>query len=315
MEYLVGLMIWGAVVVLALSFRTTQRKKVSLLERLKQVDVQDPAGVGLRDAEKMDKSLFTRVILPMAGKYGDTFMRLTPVRMVSSAEKAIGEAGMEGKLNGVQLTAMCWMLAVGLVLLFAFMFTPHVLGGKMNPAMLLGLGVIGFVLGIRLPLGIVQGRAKKRKDEIQMALPFSFDLISVGVQAGMSFDGAMQVVSERTKGAFSEELKRTLREVNLGISRHDALNNLATRTGVEDLKTFITAVNYISKLGGNLTDAIKVQTDALRVKRRQRAEEKANQAPVKIMIPLVLFILPCVFIVILAPAGLLLFMGNAEGGG
>ncbi|MEM6822383.1 MAG: type II secretion system F family protein, partial [Verrucomicrobiota bacterium] len=146
------------------------------------------------------------------------------------------------------------------------------------------------------------GKANRRKHEIQLALPFTFDLISIGVAAGLSFDGAMSMVSERTDGALSEEFKRTLREVNLGIARQEALNNLAQRTGVEDLRTFITAINYISKLGGNLTEVITIQTEALRVKRQQKAEEKANQAPVKIMIPLVLFILPCVFIVILGPA-------------
>jgi tight adherence protein C len=117
----------------------------------------------------------------------------------------------------------------------------------------------------------------------------------------MAFDGAMATVAERTKGALTDELRRTLKEINLGISREEALNNLAIRTGVEDLRSFITAVNYISRLGGSLVDVIRIQTDSMRVKRRQRAEEKANQAPVKMMIPLVVFILPCVFLVILGP--------------
>jgi tight adherence protein C len=163
-------------------------------------------------------------------------------------------------------------------------------------------GLFGMLLGYRLPLGIVQSRAKKRQKTIQLALPFTFDLISVSVSAGMAFDGAMQVVAERTTGALADELHRTLREINLGISREEALNNLVKRTGVEDLRTFVAAVNYISKLGGSLVSVIQVQTDALRVKRRQRAEKKANQAPVKIMFPLVLFIFPCLFIVILGPA-------------
>jgi tight adherence protein C len=115
----------------------------------------------------------------------------------------------------------------------------------------------------------------------------------------------MAVVAERTKGPLADEMRRTLREINLGIARAEALNNLVKRTGVEDLRTFISAVNYIAKLGGSLVDVINVQTEAMRVKRRQRAETKANQAPVKIMIPLVLFILPCIFIVILGPAALM----------
>jgi tight adherence protein C len=128
----------------------------------------------------------------------------------------------------------------------------------------------------------------------------------------MAFDGAMQIVAERTKGPLSDEMRRTLREINLGISRAEALNNLVKRTGVDDLRTFVSAVNYIAKLGGSLTDVIEVQTEAMRVKRRQRAETKANQAPVKIMIPLVLFILPCLFIVILGPAALMMMGGQFD---
>jgi tight adherence protein C len=300
-------------ILFAVAFGMASRPvKVSYVERLKKAQAGvDASGAGLRDAEVMDKSLLQRVILPMAEKYGKLFKGITPATMIEQCEQTIAEAGMQNSISGVQLTTLSWILAAGLPLGIGFLFMPHVVKGMISPMMFLGICAVCMILGYRLPRGIIQGKAKQRKHQIQLALPFTFDLISISVEAGMAFDGAIAVVAERTKGPLSDELRRTLREINLGVSRPEALTNLSRRTGVDDLRSFITAVNYISKLGGSLVEVIKIQTEAMRVKRRQKAEEKANQAPVKIMIPLVLFIFPCLFIVILGPAGLLLFSGGA----
>ncbi|MGF1678080.1 MAG: type II secretion system F family protein [Candidatus Methylacidiphilales bacterium] len=304
MIYVAYLCLIGVFVCIALAVRALgTQKKSSLADRLKAVSSGPEEGsVGLRDQEEMKKGVLERTILPMASKYSRHFTGITPARMVSSADQALGEAGMQTKITAIQLVTVSWCLMVLLPLFLGVMFLPHLAQGSIALWMYIGILFFACFLGLRLPIGIVGGKAKKRKHEIQLSLPFSFDLISIAVSAGMSFDGAMAMVSERTKGALSDEFRRTLREVNLGIPRETALNNLAARTGVDDLRTFITAINYISKLGGNLTEVIAIQTEALRVKRQQKAEEKANQAPVKIMIPLVLFILPCVFIVILGPA-------------
>lgn len=299
----------GSFICIAAAFTSGDSKPVSLTARL-QKGQQAEAGLSLRDSEQMQKGLVARVLLPLSSKWSQRFRSFTPTKMVAEADQVIAEAGMIGQVSGAQLTTLSWMLGAALPIFILFLFTPAVLQGTVSPPLLLLACVIGGLLGQRLPVGIVRGRANKRKHEITLALPFTFDLISISVSAGMAFDGAMQIVSERTRGPLSEEMRRTLREVNLGISRADALNNLVKRTGVDDLRTFVAAVNYISKLGGSLTDVIEVQTEAMRVKRRQRAETKANQAPVKIMIPLVLFILPCLFIVILGPAALLMMDGQ-----
>lgn len=310
MEYIIlGIMLTGCFVCVAAAFAArTETKKVSLTERLQKIGVGKGEGagsVGLRDAEQMQKSLVQRVLLPLAAKWSSRFSNITPAKMVADADQAIAEAGMIGQVTGAQITTLSWMLAVALPIFMFFLFSPHVLQGKISMGLLLAICAIAALLGQRLPLGIIRGKANKRKHEITLALPFTFDLIAISVSAGMAFDGAMAVVAERTKGPLADEMRRTLREINLGIARAEALNNLVKRTGVEDLRTFISAVNYISKLGGSLVDVINVQTEAMRVRRRQRAETKANQAPVKIMIPLVLFILPCIFIVILGPAVLM----------
>lgn len=307
---IIFLLLIATFVTMALALNSAKPKQVRLSDRIRANQASAGTGGGgasLRDAEEMDKSLIARVILPLSEKWSKNFSKYTPVSMVAKADQAINEAGMVGKVTGLQLMTICWILGIGLPIFFGLLFLPHITSGRLNPGLVLLVCFFCVILGYRLPLGVVQGRAKQRKKEILRAMPFTMDLISVSVSAGMAFDGAMDIVSQRTQGALSEELKRTLREINLGIARADALNNLATRCGVDDLRGFITAVNFISKLGGSLTDVIMVQTEALRVKRTQRAETLANQAPVKIMIPLVLFILPCVFIVILGPAAVRMF--------
>lgn len=157
-------------------------------------------------------------------------------------------------------------------------------------------------------------RAKKRKLQIVKALPFAFDLLGVSVEAGMGFDGAMSAVCERSRGPLSEEMNRALTEIRLGKPRGQALVDLGERTGVEDLKSFTAAVAFISQLGGSLVDVLRIQADMMRVKRRQRAEEKAMKAPVKMMIPLVFFIFPSLFIIILGPAAIMIYKDLVAGG-
>jgi len=287
-----------------------RKTQVSYVDRLKRKEAGEKAAASsFRDQEVMDKSLVKRVIIPMAEKYSKFFAGITPAKMIADCEQTISEAGMNNQVTGVQLTTISWVLAAGLPIMMVFLFGAQVATGKVSFGVGVGIVAIAAFLGYRLPKGIVAGKAQARKHQIQLALPFTFDLISISVEAGMAFDGAMSVVAERSKGPLADELRRTLREINLGISRQEALSNLAKRTGVDDLRSFVTAVNYISKLGGSLVDVIQIQTEAMRVKRRQRAEQKANQAPVKIMIPLVLFIFPCLFIVILGPAALKFFAG------
>jgi len=314
MLILIGITISLTLILLAKAFTLSKPKIESLASRVRtaQNNELQGSGVGIRDAEVMDKNIITRVFLPLSNKLSKNFSALTPATMIAKADMNIAQAGLMGVLTGVQLTTLSWILMSILPVGCFILFLPHVITGKISLLMLIGVCAIAGLLGYRLPVGIVAGKAKKRQHEILLALPFTFDLISISVQAGMAFDGAMAIVAERTKGALSDEMKRTLREISLGISRYDALVNLAKRTGVDDLRTFVSAVNYITKLGGNLTEVIKIQTESMRVKRRQRAEKAAAQAPVKIMIPLVLFILPCLFIVILGPAALMFFTSKSD---
>ena len=202
-------------------------------------------------------------------------------------------------MTPVQITTISYILMF-VIPFMSLSFTGIPTHRASRPRML----VIGFLLGYRLPFGYIQGKAKARQHEIRKALPFTLDLISISVEAGMALDGAMAIVQEKSTGPMADELGLTLREIRLGKGRNEALVDMGERVGVEELKSFVTAVTYIARLGGSLVDVIRIQAQAMRIKRRQRAEEKAMKTPVKIMIPLVLFIFPSMFIVILGPAAI-----------
>jgi len=259
---------------------------------------QQRTKISLRDEEEMGKSPFTRIVLPVVDKLSKFFSQMTPVTSLNRARVSIAQAGLQGKVAPAQITTLSYVL----MLVMPVCMLPY----TGIPTSLLSYSTmilfISFILGYRLPFGYIQGKAKGRQNEIRKALPFTLDLISISVEAGMALDGAMAIVQEKSTGPMADELGLTLREIRLGKGRNEALIDLGDRVGVEELKAFVTAVTYIARLGGSLVDVIRIQAQAMRIKRRQRAEEKAMKTPVKIMIPLVLFIFPSMFIVILGPA-------------
>lgn len=261
---------------------------------------QQHVQTSLRDQDEMNKSAFTRVVLPIVDKLSTFFTQLTPKRSLDRARVSIIQAGLQGKVHPMQIATISYVLMILLpIMSLSFVGIPDGLFsyGAMKLAM-------AGLLGYRLPFGYIQGKAKARQHEIRKALPFTLDLISISVEAGMALDGAMAIVQEKSTGPMADELGLTLREIRLGKGRNDALIDMGDRIGLDELKSFVTAVTYIAKLGGSLVDVIRIQAEAMRIKRRQRAEEKAMKTPVKIMIPLVLFIFPSMFIVILGPAAI-----------
>ena len=293
--------LFGFILLMGFAFHPSS-ETTSISQRLEGLKAgqQQRTTTTLRDQDEMGKSPFTRIVLPIIDKLSKFFSQMTPVTSLNRARVSIAQAGLQGKVFPAQITTISYILMF-VIPFMSLSFTgipPHLLCWQ--SAMLF----IGFLLGYRLPFGYIQGKAKKRQHEIRKALPFTLDLISISVEAGMALDGAMAIVMEKSTGPMADELNLTLREIRLGKGRNEALIDMADRVGVEELKSFVTAVTYIARLGGSLVDVIRIQAQAMRIKRRQRAEEKAMKTPVKIMIPLVLFIFPSMFIVILGPAAI-----------
>jgi tight adherence protein C len=298
----IGLCLLGACMLVAFALQpSSETSSISQrLEGLKASTQKRSASGSLRDQDEMSRSLFVRLILPMIDRSSKFFSQLTPTTSLDRARVSIAQAGLQGKVTPGQITSFSYILML-LVPFMSLSFAGLPTGILTKSAAILAIGAL---LGYRLPYGYIQGKAKARQNEIRKALPFTLDLISISVEAGMALDGAMAIVMEKSTGPMADELSLTLREIRLGKGRNEALTDMANRVGLEELKSFITAVTYIARLGGSLVDVIRIQAQAMRIKRRQRAEEKAMKTPVKIMIPLVFFIFPSMFIVILGPAGI-----------
>lgn len=292
---------FGFIVLMGFAFHPSS-ETTSISQRLEglKASQQQRKSTTLRDQDEMGKSAFTRVVLPLLDKFSKFFGQMTPVTSLNRARVSIAQAGLTGKVTPMQITTSSYVLMIAMPFM-SLAITGVPTGLLTQGSMIL---FIAFILGYRLPFGIIQGKAKARQHEIRKALPFTLDLISISVEAGMALDGAMAIVQEKSTGPMADELGLTLREIRLGKGRNEALVDLGDRVGVEELKSFVTAVTYIARLGGSLVDVIRIQAQAMRIKRRQRAEEKAMKTPVKIMIPLVLFIFPSMFIVILGPAAI-----------
>ena len=300
----VCLCLLGGFVLLGMAFQPSS-ETTSISQRLEGLKAgnQKRAVGTLRDQDEMSKSLFVRLVLPMIDRSSKFFTQMTPVTSLNRARVVIAQAGLQGKVTPSQITSFQYILMLLIPFLsLSFAGVPTELVSKSTFIL-----AIGAILGYRLPFGYIQGKAKARQNEIRKALPFTLDLISISVEAGMALDGAMAIVMEKSRGPMADELNLTLREIRLGKGRNEALIDMANRVGLDELKSFVTAVTYIARLGGSLVDVIRIQAQAMRIKRRQRAEEKAMKTPVKIMIPLVFFIFPSMFIVILGPASVQIY--------
>ncbi|MHB8964299.1 MAG: type II secretion system F family protein, partial [Saccharofermentanales bacterium] len=162
--------------------------------------------------------------------------------------------------------------------------------------------LMGTVLAILVPRYYLKSSIKKRQEGIRGDLPDILDLISVSVEAGLGFDFAILRVVNRSKGPLAEELKVVYREIQMGIPRREALKSLADRSDVEELRTFVSSIIQADTLGISIKNVLRAQSSQLRQTRRQRAEEKAMKAPVKMILPLVIFIFPVIFIILLGPS-------------
>ncbi|MET1060692.1 MAG: type II secretion system F family protein [Nocardioides sp.] len=161
---------------------------------------------------------------------------------------------------------------------------------------------IGLVLGFQAPLIWLYNIATKRDVELQKSLADAIDLMTISVEAGLGFDAALQQVARNTEGPLAGELQRVLQEVQIGRSRSDALRALGDRTKIADIRSFVSSMVQADAFGIPIGQVLRVQSNEIRMKRRQRAEEKAAQVPVKIMIPVILFILPCLLLTVMGPA-------------
>lgn len=272
------------------------------LDQIREGDVQTAE-------EELSKPFFQRVMLPLGAAVAKVMRNYSPAEVNVRSQKKLVMAGMFPRVTPPQLVGLCWLgMGAGVVLMAVLLL---VMGSKSgggsvkltDPNNLLYL-LVGAAGGYMFPQFSVSRKVRQRQEQILLALPYAIDLLSISVEAGMGFDAGVGYTMRKIKGPLADEFSKTLNEIRLGKPRLDALEDLGNRTGVEELKLFITAVVHASRLGGSITNTLRIQADSIRVRRRQRAQETAMKAPVKMVFPLVLFIFPALFVVLLGPAGI-----------
>jgi len=249
--------------------------------------------------EEMKKPFSQRVILPVAATVADRVRTIMPKQAVVSTRAQLVTAGLYPGMNEMHFLGICWLLA------FVFMFMSIFISSTVFQTTVIVqclVAIASFFAGMFLPRAILNSQIRKRQDEIMVTFPYALDLLAICVEAGLGFDSALGYVMKKTHGPLADEFAKTLNEIRLGKPRIEALVDLAHRIAVDDVRSFITAIVHVNRMGGSITDSLRVQADMVRVKRRHRAQEKVMKAPIKMVFPLVLCILPALFVVILCPA-------------
>jgi len=267
-------------------------------------DSFDNAIGGSPDARRMvlDEGAGDRILIPTVKSLGVAASKLTPVGWVSSLRRHLMLAGHHGDSYALERAlAFKFVLgALGLVVAFP------VISGR--PVLQQALVVVLFTaVGFFLPDAFYARRGRERQATIQLEMPDTLDQLTMSVEAGLGFEAALARAARTGDGPLAGELNRTIREIQLGVPRDQALRQLADRTDVPDLDSFVLAVVQSEKYGIGIGRVLRVQAAELRDKRRERAEERALKIPVLILFPLVVCIFPAIFIVLLGAAGIQIF--------
>ena len=275
---------------------TTERRGVA--RSVAAIQALDSAPSVLK--EEIDRPFAERVIAPLGGRLVGLGRRLVRADTAAKIQYRLNIAGNPpawdvNRILGLKVLGLAAAGGMGFLVL---------LGQSWPLYRLVVATALCAAFGYVLPNILLYNAGQKRATLMRNALPDAMDLLTISVEAGLGFDAAVSRVAKNGDGPLNQEFARLLQEMQLGRGRVDAMRAMADRTSLPDLKSFCSAMVQADSLGIPIARVLRIQSQEMRTKRRQRAEEKAQQVPVRIMIPLVLFILPCLFIVILGPAGI-----------
>jgi len=308
----IALLVIGAILLAIIGLRQSEAEAEDpLQERLAEYMDSGREIHSLEEVE-LEQPFTQRVIMPLARALGNLALRFTPQSAIQAAQKNLELAGRPNGLEASTYVAMRFVLAIGLGVGTFFLLKIAPNAGLRSKALLLMI-VFG-VLGYFMPELWLRSKINKRQEAILKAMPDALDLLTICVGAGLGFDAAMQKVVEKWDNELAFEFGRVLREVQLGKTRREALRDMADRVGVAEMTSFVAAIIQSEQLGVSLGKVLQIQADNMRVKRRQRAQEAAQKAPVKMLFPLVFLVLPALFIVLLGPAAMIVIQMFVTGG-
>jgi tight adherence protein C len=291
---ILALGIGGSILVIFAGLAASRRQS-GVEERLGEFGTRSM--VTLEEIE-LSEPFADRVIKPMLRTVANVFGRLTPRRNIENIQHNLDLAGNPRgwtpvEFTGLRLAAAVFLAALALGIAFL---------ARSSVRNMLLLTAIAGALGYFVPSIWLMLRISRRKDEILKALPDALDLLTISVEAGLGFDAAMAKVTEKWVNELSLAFTRVLVEIQMGTLRRNALRAMADRSDVPELTSFVAAIIQADQLGVSLARVLHIQSEQMRIRRRQRAEELAHQAPIKMMIPLVFLIFPALFVVLLGPA-------------
>jgi|tagenome__1003787_1003787.scaffolds.fasta_scaffold20986669_1 tight adherence protein C len=296
----------GVVLLLAtIGVITSERAQVG--RSLAAVQAIQTAPQSLR--EDLEQPFNNRVLVPALGRLAGIGRRMSPSGQAGRIKRRLDLAGNPPRWTVDRVFAFKMLgLIVGALAGIG-------LSLALGTSTLLGIGLTAILtaLGFYASDIVLLHLSQSRQDRIQKDLPDALDLLSISVEAGLGFDASLSQVARNTTGPLAEEFFRVLQEMQIGTGRSDAMRALGERTTVPELRGFVTAMVQADSFGVPVASVLRVQAGEMRVKRSQRAEEKAQKVPVKILFPLIFCILPALFIVVIGPAGITIFRNIVQG--
>ncbi|MHC1715996.1 MAG: type II secretion system F family protein [Acidaminococcaceae bacterium] len=275
---------------------TTERDEVAL--RLKTLaGTHEESAVSVIN-EEMSISFKDRIVTPFFDSISHFFAKFLPSTTIAMLDKKLLNANGFYGLNSEQFLGFSFIIGVLLAVLAGDIMA---LADKPISS-IVSLSLLFMIVGLLMPYLLLEQKISERKIALQRELPDVLDLLTVSVEAGLGFDGALVKLSEKMKGPMVDEFTRMLQEIRIGVARREALRSLAARCNVQDVSLFTSALIQADQLGVSISNVLRVQSLDMREKRKQRAEEQAMKAPIKMLFPLVFFIFPTLFIVLLGPA-------------
>ncbi len=253
---------------------------------------------------ELSQPISERVILPLARKAGEIALRFTPQNALQSTQRKIELAGNPRGLEPSLFWILRFITALAVGSLMWYLMFVGVKNWQWGTKILVIFGFL--ILGFFLPEMFLISKIQRRQKEIRKAMPDALDLLTICVEAGLGFDGAMQKVYEKWDNELSLAFGRVLKEIQLGKLRREALRDMSDRMGVGEMTSFVAAVTQSEQLGVSMAKVLRIQSDQMRIKRRQLAEEEAHKAPIKMLIPMAILIFPSICIVLMTPAVLML---------
>jgi len=293
--YLILAAVFIAVFSIVLVFMAPSILKNLSKKSLKRLSYYDATA----KAEGKKPSFLEKSFIPSFRKILSVVRRILPQNLVESVKGRVELAGIQDVVRVDVFLAVKFFLPF--IFLFSLIFSSLFFEIPTIPRLVL---VILVPFSYLLPDYYLKSKTARRQDEIRKSLPNALDLLTINVEAGLGFDQALYKVSNSIKGPLGEEFKRTLKEMEIGISRKDALRNLSKRTDVSDLNTFIFSIIQADIFGISIGKVLRIQSAEMRIRRRQLAEERGIKAPVKLVFTTILFLFPALMVVILGPAAI-----------